>query len=177
MHLCQEVFAILILWQARLSKRNVTVWAADNTSAFSHVFPLEDLAVQGFVRPIIFHFYLLSWFKVKLTAYSYTVIFLPLPEPKIGQCWAPQHRDLLSQGAVYGALQGGITIFSWGVLGNTSRIREEWPRWWKYRETIIIALAFFFKVREQNLLIFISLKVMMKFYWVLCGNDKGDRWS
>lgn len=60
MHLCQEVFAILILWQARLSKRNVTVRAADNTSAFSHVFPLEDLAVQGFVRPIIFHFCLLS---------------------------------------------------------------------------------------------------------------------
>ena len=47
MNLCQEVFAILILWQARLSKRNVTVLAADNTSAFSHVFPLEALGRPG----------------------------------------------------------------------------------------------------------------------------------
>lgn len=60
MHLCQEVFAILILWQARLSKRRVTRRLADNTSAFSHVFPLEASTIQGFVPAIIFHFTLLS---------------------------------------------------------------------------------------------------------------------
>ena len=45
MHLCQEVFAILILWQARLSERTVTARAADSVSVLGHVFPLPGLAV------------------------------------------------------------------------------------------------------------------------------------
>lgn len=54
MHLCQGVFAILILWQTRLSKRNVTVLAADNTSAFSHVFPLGLLGRPGGLFLLLF---------------------------------------------------------------------------------------------------------------------------
>ena len=79
------VFAILILWQARLSGRNVSVrrQTADNTSALSHVFPLERASsVQGFVPSIIFYFCLLSWFKPRLSAYSSPVISRPrLPPP------------------------------------------------------------------------------------------------
>lgn len=49
------VFAILILWQSGLSGTNVTVLrqTADNTFALSHVFPLEEASIQGFV-PLLF---------------------------------------------------------------------------------------------------------------------------
>ena len=79
------VFAILILWQARLSGRNVSVrrQTADNTSALSHVFPLERASVQGFGPSIIFYFCLLSWFKRRLSAYSSPVISHPLVPPPL----------------------------------------------------------------------------------------------
>lgn len=77
------VFAILILWQARLSGRNVVVCrqTADNTSALSHVFPLERASIQGFVFSIIVYICLLSWFKLRLSAYSSPVVSQPLLLP------------------------------------------------------------------------------------------------
>lgn len=130
MRLCQEVFAILILWQARLSKRKVTVLAADNTSAFSHVFPLEAWAVQGFVPTIIFHSSLLSWFKVRLAEYSPPLppphpppFYSPFWEWEILYCMRFHKGDLCSPGRSCRSVQGGITIFSLCVW--KCRVREE----------------------------------------------------
>lgn len=48
MHLCQEIFAILILCQGKIiEKKHLPALAADNTSAFSHVFPLGALGCPG----------------------------------------------------------------------------------------------------------------------------------
>lgn len=48
MHLCQEVFASLILWQADYQTGMAAPGEADKPAAGSHVFPLAPRAVRGF---------------------------------------------------------------------------------------------------------------------------------
>lgn len=77
------VFAILILWRARLSGRNVSVRGQTAWQHLSHVFPLAGAIVRGFVSSIIFWICLLSWFKPRLSAYSPPVISRPLLPPPL----------------------------------------------------------------------------------------------
>lgn len=58
MYLCQNVFGILILCQDKIigGKKHLTALAADNTSAFSHVFPLGALGCPGVCSPYYFPF-------------------------------------------------------------------------------------------------------------------------
>ena len=157
------VFAILILWQARLSGRNVSVHrqTADNTSALSHVFPLERASVQGFVPSIIFYFCLLSWFKRRLSAYSSPVIFHPpvppplalfLPSLQIcyflyshssslclpllltgGSGLKTERETLKSQGVErYRASEGGTPIFSQlSLYGHSAKEGKMYGGDWK----------------------------------------------
>lgn len=68
---------------------------ADNTTAFSHVFPLTPKAVQGFLWTVIFHFSLLSWFKVRapkiqlLSFFSLSLFFSLSPFPLLSLFFFP----------------------------------------------------------------------------------------
>lgn len=90
------IFAILILWRARLSGRDVRVQAGRPN--LSHVFPLPA-AVQQFVSSIFFYICPLSWFKARLSAYSSACH----PSPSLASTFTLLELDLT------------ITLKPWGV--------------------------------------------------------------
>lgn len=110
MHHCQAVFALLILWQARLSKKELQIVGWRHLSLQPCVSIKSPGLPRGLFLPLfsISVFYLdLKWGLVNILSCHSTPLF------GSEKCFMRFHkRDLCSQGRWYGSVQGGITIFS-----------------------------------------------------------------